>query len=48
MEKKEKNDIAVEIEPIIFKYMWNRVHINKGKCKNMENVVIYNMKSYIN
>ena len=33
--KKEKNDIAVEIEPIISKYMWNRVHINKDKCKNM-------------
>ena len=24
--KKEKNDIVIEIEPIVSKYMWNRVN----------------------
>ncbi|MGL5714249.1 MAG: recombinase family protein [Paraclostridium sp.] len=28
-EKKEKNDIILEIKPIISKYMWNKVNTNK-------------------
>lgn len=27
--KKEKNDIAIEIEPIISKYMWNKINTKK-------------------
>ena len=27
--KKEKNDITLEIEPIISRYMWNKINLNK-------------------
>ena len=27
--KKEKNDIVIEIEPIVSRYMWNKVNLKK-------------------
>ena len=30
--KKEKNDITIDIEPIVSKYMWNKANlVTKGK-----------------